>query len=291
MRSDQAQPIRLADYRPPDYLIETVELDILLHPTATRVRATLALRPNPKGQPGAPLHLDGDELVALAVQLDGVDLDLAAGLATAERLTIETPPPRPFTLTTETMLDPSANTKLMGLYRSGSAYCTQCEAEGFRRITYYLDRPDVLAVFTTRIEASREEAPILLGNGNPVAAGDVAGTNRHYAVWHDPHPKPAYLFAVVGGALDVIKDRITTSEGREVDLAIYVEPGKTDSRGLCHGRLEAVDALGRRGLRPRLRPRRVQHRRSVGFQHGCDGEQGAQRLQRQIRAGIARNRD
>ncbi len=239
MRSDQAQPIRLSDYRPPDYLIETVELDILLHPTATRVRATLKLRPNPQGQAGAPLHLDGDELVAMAVQLDGVDLDLAAGLATAERLTIETPPQRPFTLTTETMLDPSANTKLMGLYRSGSAYCTQCEAEGFRRITYYLDRPDVLAVFTTRIEASREEAPVLLGNGNPVSSGGVPGTDRHYAVWHDPHPKPAYLFAVVGGALDVIKDRITTSEARDVDLAIYVEPGKTDFAAY------AMDALKR----------------------------------------------
>ncbi len=239
MRSDQAQPIRLSDYRPPDYLIETVELDILLHPTATRVRATLKLRPNPQGQAGAPLHLDGDELVAMAVQLDGVDLDLAAGLATAERLTIETPPQRPFTLTTETILDPSANTKLMGLYRSGSAYCTQCEAEGFRRITYYLDRPDVLAVFTTRIEASREEAPVLLGNGNPVSSGGVPGTDRHYAVWHDPHPKPAYLFAVVGGALDVIKDRITTSEAREVDLAIYVEPGKTDFAAY------AMDALKR----------------------------------------------
>ncbi len=185
------------------------------------------------------MHLDGDELVAMAVRLDGVDLDLAAGLATAERLTIETPPQRPFTLTTETMLDPSANTRLMGLYRSGSAYCTQCEAEGFRRITYYLDRPDVLAVFTTRIEASRQEAPILLGNGNPVSSGDVPGTDRHYAVWHDPHPKPAYLFAVVGGALDVTKDRITTSEGREVDLAIYVEPGKTDFAAY------AMDALKR----------------------------------------------
>ncbi len=227
MRSDQAQPIRLSDYRPPDYLIDTVELDILLHPTATRVRATLKLRPNPQGQNGAPLHLDGDELVAMSVLLDGVELDLTAGLATGERLTIETPPQRPFTLATETMLDPSANTRLMGLYRSGSAYCTQCEAEGFRRITYYLDRPDVLAVFTTRIEASREDAPVLLGNGNPVAAGEVSGTDRHYTVWHDPHPKPAYLFAVVGGVLDVTKDRIRTSEGRDVDLAIYVEPGKT----------------------------------------------------------------
>jgi len=239
MRSDQGQPVRLSDYRPPDYLVDTVELDILLHATATRVRSKLKLRPNPKGRPGVPLHLDGDELVATAVALDGTELDLAAGFATAERLTIEAPPQRSFTLEIETVLDPSVNTRLMGLYRSGSAYCTQCEAEGFRRITYYLDRPDVLAVFTTRIEGSRVEAPVLLGNGNPVERGEVAGTDRHFAVWHDPHPKPAYLFALVGGVLDVLRDDIVTSEGRHVALAIFVEPGKTGYAAY------AMDALKR----------------------------------------------
>jgi aminopeptidase N len=226
MRSDQGQPIRLADYRAPDYLIDAVDLDISLHPTATRVRSTLRLRPNPAGVPGAPLRLDADGLVAQAVDLDGVGLDLAAGFVSADELVIETPPQRPFTLTTHTLLDPSANTKLMGLYRSGSAYCTQCEAEGFRRITYYLDRPDVLAVFTTRLEASRAEAPVLLGNGNLVTSGAIEGTDRHFAVWHDPHPKPCYLFAVVGGILDLLQDDYRTSEGREVSLGIYVEPGK-----------------------------------------------------------------
>ena len=226
MRSDQGQPIRLSDYRMPDYLIDAVSLDILLHPTATRIKSVLRIRPNPKGREGAPLLLDGDGLVATAVALDGQALDLASGLASPDRLTVAEPPRRAFILTVETVLDPSANTALMGLYRSGSAYCTQCEAEGFRRITYYLDRPDVLAVFTTRIEGSVEEAPVLLGNGNPVESGAVPDTDRHYAVWHDPHPKPAYLFAVVGGRLDVLKDEITTSEGRHVDLAIYVEPGK-----------------------------------------------------------------
>ncbi len=237
MRSDQGQPIRLADYRVADHLIDTVELDILLHPTATRVRVTLTLRPNPDGVAGAPLLLDGDDLVATSITLDGEALDLAA--ATPERLTVAEPPRRPFTLAVETLIDPSANTKLMGLYRSGSAYCTQCEAEGFRRITYYLDRPDVLSVFTTRIEGSREDAPVLLGNGNPIEAGDVPGTDRHYAVWHDPHPKPSYLFAVVGGRLDALKDDYTTCEGRRVDLAIYVEPGKVGQAGY------AMDALKR----------------------------------------------
>ena len=239
MRSDQGQPVRLADYRPPDFLIESVDLDIVLHPTATRVRSTLKLRPNPAGRADAPLILDGDELVATSVALDGTDLDLAAGFATADRLVIDTPPHRAFTLAVETVLDPSSNTALMGLYRSGSAYCTQCEAEGFRRITYYLDRPDVLSVFTTRIEGSREDAPVLLGNGNPVETGEVDGTDRHYAVWHDPHPKPAYLFALVGGRLDALHDSFTTSEGRAVALAIHVEPGKVDLAGY------AMDALKR----------------------------------------------
>ena len=237
MRSDQGQPIRLSDYRVPDYLVDAVNLDILLHRTATRVRATLTLRPNPKGVAGAPLHLDGDELVATALALDGAALDLSC--AVPDRLTVAAPPQRPFTLEIETLLDPTANTKLMGLYRSGSAYCTQCEAEGFRRITYYLDRPDVLSVFTTRIEGPRDETPVLLGNGNPVEAGPVPGTDRHYAVWHDPHPKPSYLFALVGGRLDVLEDGITTSEGRRVALAIYVEPGKVDQAAY------AMDALKR----------------------------------------------
>ncbi|WP_131194208.1 aminopeptidase N [Lichenihabitans psoromatis] len=229
MRADQDQPIRLVDYRPSDYVIDTIDLDIILHPTATRVTSRLSIRPNPKGRANAPLVLDGDGLVPVAVTLDDAALDLSTGFATADRLTIETPPQRPFVLIVETRLDPTANTKLMGLYRSGSAYCTQCEAEGFRRITYALDRPDVLSVFTTRIEAARAEASVLLGNGNLVRQGAVEaaeGEDRHFAVWHDPHPKPPYLFAVVGGNLGSIHDSFSTSEGRVVSLGIYVEPGK-----------------------------------------------------------------
>src|SRR5690606_24692757 len=158
--------------------------------------------------------------------------------ASPERLVIHAPPAQPFTLTIETEIDPTANTKLMGLYRSGSAYCTQCEAEGFRRITYFLDRPDVLSVFTTRIEADREEAPVLLGNGNPVATGD-AGGGRHFALWHDPFPKPCYLFAIVGGRLDKVADRFTTMSGRAVEVAVYVEPGKAGDATY------ALDALKR----------------------------------------------
>ncbi|AWN45111.1 aminopeptidase N [Methylobacterium terrae] len=230
--------VRLADYRPSDYLIDRVDLDVRLHPTETRVTATLALRPNPTGEPGAPLVLDGDELTLLAIALDGQPTGPGAIDVTPRALTLHQPPQRPFVLEIETQVNPSANTKLMGLYRSNGVYCTQCEADGFRRITYFLDRPDVMAVYTTRIEAERHEAPVLLGNGNPVSAGEV-GLTRHYAVWHDPHPKPAYLFALVGGRLGRVGARFTTLEGRDVEIAVYVEPGKEDRADF------ALDAVAR----------------------------------------------
>ncbi|HJE23632.1 MAG TPA: aminopeptidase N [Methylorubrum populi] len=228
MRTETPPTVRLADYRPSDHLIDRVELDVRLDPRDTRVTATLALRPNPAGRADAPLVLDGDDLTLLGLALDGEVLAPEAYRADASGLTLPDCPQRPFTLRIETRLDPTANTKLMGLYRSSGVYCTQCEADGFRRITYFLDRPDVLSVYTTRIDADRESAPVLLGNGNPVEAGEIPGTGRHYAVWHDPLPKPAYLFALVGGRLDRVTKRFTTMEGRDVALAVYVEPGKAD---------------------------------------------------------------
>ncbi|MDC7788661.1 aminopeptidase N [Rhodoplanes sp. TEM] len=238
MRTEQARPIRLSDYRAPDWLVDTVHLDVALHPTRTRVKARLALRPNPQAAGPAPLVLDGDELTPLSVGVDGVALPESAYAATPDGLTIPQPPAGPFVLEVETEIDPSANTKLMGLYRSSGNYCTQCEAEGFRRITYFPDRPDVMAVYTTRIEADRDEAPVLLGNGNPVERGEVPGTNRHYAVWHDPFPKPCYLFALVGGRLAARRTGFTTMSGRAVELAVYVEPGKEDRAGYA---LEALE--------------------------------------------------
>jgi aminopeptidase N len=231
MRTENARPVRLEDYRVPDYLIDTVELDVVLHPTATRVRATLAIKPNPAGIAGAPLLLDGEGLTLVSLALDNAQLPADRFVATADSLTIAQPPQRRFHLAIETKLDPSANTQLMGLYRSGGTYCTQCEAEGFRRITYFADRPDVMAVYTTRLEATKTEAPILLANGNLVASGEVPGTGRHYAVWHDPFPKPSYLFALIGGRLGVIADSFRTKSGRDVALRIYVEPGKEDRCG------------------------------------------------------------
>ena len=238
MRTETPPTVRLEDYRPSDHLIDRVELDVRLDPHDTRVTATLALRPNPAGRAGAPLVLDGDDLTLLALECDGQAVAPDAYRADASGLTLHRPPQRPFTLRIETRLDPTANTKLMGLYRSSGVYCTQCEADGFRRITYFLDRPDVLAVYTTRIEADRDAAPVLLGNGNPVEAGDVPGTGRHYAVWHDPLPKPAYLFALVGGRLDRVAKSFRTMEGRAVEIAVYVEPGKGDRAAYA---LDAVE--------------------------------------------------
>jgi aminopeptidase N len=239
MRTDSGKPVRLADYRAPDYLIDAVELDIHLDPHATRVRAQLSVRPNPKGLAGAPLVLDGDGLTLVSVRLDGMAPADTALQASADRLVLAEPPQRQFSLTVETALDPAANTQLMGLYRSGNAYCTQCEAEGFRRITYFLDRPDVLSIYTTRIEAARAENPVLLSNGNLVASGPVASTANHFAVWHDPFPKPCYLFALVGGDLAVLESRFKTRASRDVALNIYVEKGK-EARAFY-----AMDALKR----------------------------------------------
>jgi aminopeptidase N len=237
MRTDIAQPIRLKDYRQPDWLVETVSLDFSLHPTKTKVRATLHMKPNPQ-VPAAPVELDGDGLTLVGLKVDGTALPAENYVATPDSLTIPQPPNGPFTLEIETDVDPQANTQLSGLYRSSGTYCTQCEAEGFRRITYFPDRPDVMAVYTTRIEANKKEAPVLLANGNLAAHGELPG-GRHFAVWHDPHPKPSYLFALVGGDLARVEDTFRTMSGRDVTLRIYVEHGK---EGRCD---YAMDALKR----------------------------------------------
>ncbi|MGC2224894.1 MAG: aminopeptidase N [Methylocella sp.] len=244
MRTDVAEPVRLKDYRVPDYLIGKVDLDVKLHPAATRVTARLAIRPNPQGRPNAALVLDGDGLAAKKIALDRRDLDLHAaeawnGVVTPDQFMLHAPPNRPFVLEIETEVDAAANTRLMGLYRSGSAYCTQCEAEGFRRITYFLDRPDVLSVYTVRLEADVSEAPLLLSNGNKIASGKIEATPRHFAVWHDPFPKPCYLFALVGGDLRSVFDIFITRSGRKVVLGIHVEHGKE------HYAAYAMDALKR----------------------------------------------
>ncbi|HZZ60736.1 MAG TPA: aminopeptidase N [Roseiarcus sp.] len=227
MRTSVGQPVRLVDYRVPDFFIDAVDLDISLDRNATRVVSTLAMRPNPAGRAGVDLSLDGDELVFVSAELDGQALEAGAYEACPSHFVLPKPPEGRFKLKIETRLDPAANTKLMGLYRSGSAYCSQCEAEGFRRIAYFLDRPDVLSTYRVRLEADRAEAPVLLANGNLESAGESAG-GRHWTVWSDPHRKPCYLFALVAGDLAHVSDSFVTASGRNVALAIYVEPGRQE---------------------------------------------------------------
>ena len=222
MRTDTPQPVRLVDYTPPAFLIDEVHLDFHLEPTATQVKARLKVRRNGEGK--APLVLDGVRLKLVSVAVDGKALDASAYRLTAETLTIPDVPDA-FVLETEVVINPQANTYLEGLYMSGGRFCTQCEAEGFRKITYWPDRPDVLSRFTVRMDADKAAYPRLLANGNLAETGDMEG-GRHYAVWEDPFLKPCYLFAMVAGELDVLEDSFVTMSGRTVDLRIYVDPGQ-----------------------------------------------------------------
>ncbi|TBB26739.1 aminopeptidase N [Rhizobium ruizarguesonis] len=239
MRTDTGQVIHLADYRPTDFVLERVDLTFELDPTETKVEARLIFHRRPGADPAAPIVLDGDELTLSGLLLDQVELDPSRYDATPESLTVrDLPESAPFELTITTVINPEANTKLMGLYRTGGIYCTQCEAEGFRRITYFPDRPDVLAPFTVNIIADKDANPLLLSNGN-FLGGAGYGPGKHFAAWFDPHPKPSYLFALVAGDLGVVEDTFTTMSGREVVLKIYVEHGKEPRAAY------AMDALKR----------------------------------------------
>lgn len=239
MRTDTGQVFKLEDYRPTDYLIPETGLTFRLSPQATRVIAVLTVERRDGIAASVPLVLDGDGLTLSRIAIDGRTLAPADFFATPDQLTITSPPAATrFQILIETELAPAHNEALMGLYRSSNVYCTQCEAEGFRRITYFLDRPDILSVYTVRIEAQQHEAPLLLSNGNPAGSGELAD-GWHYAVWHDPFPKPSYLFALVAGALGKVADSFVTLSGRKVELGIYVEPGKERLAGY------AMDALKR----------------------------------------------
>ncbi|MBC8048553.1 MAG: aminopeptidase N [Chitinophagales bacterium] len=228
MKDDQQRTIYLKDYRPSDYLIDAAGFDIALHATQTRVTSTLTMRPNPAaGKKPAVLKLNAENLQVESIHIDGALVSHTIYQIDAAWLTIHEPPSSPFVLTIVSVCDPQSNKALSGLYVSRGIYCTQCEAEGFRRIAPYLDRPDVLAKFRVRLEADKAAAPVLLGNGNLIESGDIGG-GRHFAVWDDPHPKPSYLFALVGGNLAHIQDEFVTSSGRKVDLRIYAEPGKEE---------------------------------------------------------------
>lgn len=229
--------IRLDDYRPPAYLIETTDLDVRIFDQYTDVTAVLQIVRNPVAPAAAasPLELNGANLTLTGLQLDGKPLDEQYYQLHDESLVIPSVPAR-FTLTIDTRIDPKANTSLEGLYLSKGMYCTQCEAEGFRKITYYLDRPDVMAIFRTRVEADKQTCPVLLSNGNPVARGDLAD-GRHFVVWEDPFKKPCYLFALVAGDLAVVEDHFVTRSGRQVLLQIFVESQDLDK---CDHAMESL---------------------------------------------------
>jgi aminopeptidase N len=223
--------VRRDDYSPPAWRAETVHLTFRLDPKATRVISRIRFAPGP-GRAKGDLRLDGEGLRLISAALDGRALAPADRTLDARGLTIPAArlPDGPFDWQAEVEFAPAENTALEGLYMSNGMYCTQCEAEGFRKITFYPDRPDVMAVFTVRIEG---DLPVLLSNGNPVGAGPG------WAEWHDPWPKPAYLFALVAGDLVAHADRFTTASGREVALNVWVRPGDVDRCAF------AMDALKR----------------------------------------------
>jgi len=224
LRTETPVEIHLKDYTPPAFRIEHTDLEVDIAEHATVVRATL--RMERQGDAEAPLELDGEKLRLLSVAIDGKTLSEDAYTADEHSLSIPSVPDS-FVLSTEVEIDPAGNTALMGLYKSGSMYCTQCEAEGFRRITYFLDRPDTMSLFRTKIIADKTACPVLLSNGNPVEQGDLEG-GRHFVTWEDPFKKPAYLFALVAGDLGEARDSFTTVSGRTIDLRIYTEHGKED---------------------------------------------------------------
>ncbi|MHB8846158.1 MAG: aminopeptidase N [Nitrospirota bacterium] len=229
---DPAAPktIRLTDYRPPDYLVETVNLQFDLNETRTLVKAATVFRSNhDRTKVNPPLVLFGKDLKLVSLLMNGMKLKPERYTIEGEQLTILDVPEH-IILEVETEIDPQSNTELAGLYYASGMFCTQCEAEGFRKITWYPDRPDVLARFFTTIVADKKKYPVLLSNGNLIGKGDIED-GRHFAKWHDPFPKPAYLFALVGGDLSVIEDRFTTMSGRQVALRIFVQPHNRDKCG------------------------------------------------------------
>jgi aminopeptidase N len=231
MLNSAPRTIHLKDYTPPAFLISAVALDVHLEEDYARIEAKLSVRRNPvRGEHAGPLVLDGDELELEWVRLDGEPLSSDGYELDTEHLTI-LHPAAAFTLQTSVRIQPRANTKLMGLYASKDGVFTQCEPEGFRRITFFIDRPDVMARYTTTIHADRERYPVLLSNGNRAGAG--AQGARHWARWEDPFPKPSYLFALVAAKLDVLEDRYRTASGRMTGLSIFVEPGKLDQCGFA----------------------------------------------------------
>jgi len=238
MRTNQPKTTYLKDYRVPDFLVDHVDLRFELYEDGARVHSTLSMRRNPESVDNrGALELNGDSLKLESVALDGDALDTAQYEDLGDLLVIADVPDA-FELQVVTWIEPHNNTRLEGLYKSSGMFCTQCEAEGFRCITFFPDRPDVMARFRTRIEADKSSYPILLSNGNDIERGDLAD-GRHFVTWEDPFPKPCYLFALVAGDLVEKRDNFSTISGRDIDLRMYVEPRNSEK---CE---HAMDSLKR----------------------------------------------
>ncbi|MFA5677549.1 MAG: aminopeptidase N [Pseudomonas sp.] len=238
-RDSQPRTVYLNEYQVPDFLIDKTELYIDLGDEETRVRAELLMRRNPlSANPDANLELQGVDLEIDSLAIDGKLLAAHEYQYSGTSLRVERKLNENFRFYSEVVIKPQNNTSLEGLYKSRSMYCTQCEAEGFRKITFYLDRPDVMSEFTTTISADKAAYPVLLSNGNLVASGE-RGHGRHWAMWHDPFPKPSYLFAMVAGNLAQVEDSFTTCSSREIALRIFVEEKDLDKCAF------AMDALKR----------------------------------------------
>lgn len=222
----QPQIVYLKDYLPSAFLIESTTLTFELDPHATRVKAEIVFIRNPKGDKASDLELFGVDLTLDTIALNGEALSETHYRIDGERLVVKSVPDT-FILTTQVTIDPANNTALEGLYRSNTLYCTQCEPEGFRRITYYLDRPDVMTRFTTTVIGDKRSLPVLLSNGNPIDKGDLED-GRHFVTWEDPFAKPAYLFALVAGQLEKVESYFTTCSGRTVLLQLWVEAQNLD---------------------------------------------------------------
>lgn len=220
------QPVYLSDYQPPAYRVTHAELTFDLDPAATRVKARLLMERHPEAAPDAPLVLNGEHLTLISLAIDAAPLEASAYALDEQGLRIAQVPEK-FALESEVEIAPQENTALEGLYQSNGMYCTQCEAEGFRRITFYPDRPDVMATFKVTVIGNQQHEPILLANGNPLERGELEG-GRHFVTWEDPHPKPCYLFALVAGNLHSVEDHFTTMSGRDVTLQIWVEKDNLD---------------------------------------------------------------
>ncbi len=247
MRTEQPKVIHLKDYQAPEYLIDETHLTFELYEDRTLVHAQLVMRRNPERPAGKlpPLELHGQQLELLSIALNDRALSLGDYQLSEDCLTLQ-PDSDSFVIDSSVVIHPESNTALEGLYKSGSMFCTQCEAEGFRKITYYLDRPDVMSKFTTTVSAEQKAYPVLLSNGNPIASGSEDNA-RHWTTWEDPFKKPAYLFALVAGDLWCVEDSFTTMSGREVALRIYVEPENIDK---CQHAMDSLKkgAMENKGL-------------------------------------------